>query len=183
VTTRSNVFAVWLTVGYFEVVDDSDKTRPPKLGAEIGRSENRQVRHRMFAIIDRSVLTMSPSNPRGPGPRPFFLNTDSAVAPGTGVLLNMPALSGMYDDYPFAINVNDRLTIDVGPNQEVITVTSINPAANTLTATFTKRHASGVPLTNAGVSTVMGNPGPQPNFDPRHPDYLSVVRYFSIIAK
>jgi len=53
VTTRSNVFAVWLTIGYFEV--DS----AGRLGQEIGRLDNRHKRHRAFAIVDRTQLMRS----------------------------------------------------------------------------------------------------------------------------
>jgi len=71
VTTRSNVFAIWITVGYFEVEpnteDDSsqsdfgkikiDDFHPDgfRLGQEVGMETGEVVRHRAFYIIDRTV--------------------------------------------------------------------------------------------------------------------------------
>ncbi|MDR1485129.1 MAG: hypothetical protein LBT09_09940 [Planctomycetaceae bacterium] len=48
-TTRSNVFAIWITTGYFKV-DDSGK-----LCEEIGTNDGTVKRHRDFYIIDRSI--------------------------------------------------------------------------------------------------------------------------------
>jgi hypothetical protein len=75
-TTHSNCFAVWITVGYFEVEASStgvDAAHPDgfQLAQEIGYDSGEVTRHRAFFIIDRSV-------PVGfmPGQK---LNTDNAV--------------------------------------------------------------------------------------------------------
>jgi hypothetical protein len=66
-TTRSNSFAVWATVGFFEVnqvvavKDAAGKLVGNRiyLGQEINRDQGRNIRHKMFAIIDRSQLDMT----------------------------------------------------------------------------------------------------------------------------
>ena len=70
VTTQSNVFAVWITVGYFEalpwnpnnplntsVTPVPDFAHPDgyQLGQEIGIDTGEVERHRAFYIIDRSI--------------------------------------------------------------------------------------------------------------------------------
>jgi len=61
VTTRSNVYAIWITVGYFEVEARPagyDTTIYPdgyRLGQELGTDTGEVTRHRAFYIIDRTI--------------------------------------------------------------------------------------------------------------------------------
>lgn len=82
VTTRSNCFAVWVTVGYFEVEQNPtspvntngvDAAHPDgyRLGQEVGADSGGIKRHRSFFIIDRSIPVAYE-----PGKRH---NTDKAV--------------------------------------------------------------------------------------------------------
>jgi hypothetical protein len=59
-TTHSNVFAVWITVGFFEVEDNKggiDAEHPDgyRLAQEVGLDSGEVKRHRAFYIIDRSI--------------------------------------------------------------------------------------------------------------------------------
>jgi hypothetical protein len=178
VTTRSNVFAVWCTVGFFEVRDDT--TQPVKLGPEIGLAQGQNVRSRFFCIVDRTNLSLDPKNPRLQGPQPWFVTGNTAVTPAGVATVAVPALSGTYEGLPFNIQANSSLIVDIGTsNQETVTVTAVNSTANppTFTATFANPHAAGFPITNV----ILGNPGPQPQFDYRNSPYTAVVKYLAYL--
>ena len=59
VTTRSNVYAAWVTVGFFEVenVPPNPTVHPDgyRLGKELGTDTGEIHRHRAFYMIDRSI--------------------------------------------------------------------------------------------------------------------------------
>ncbi|QVL30770.1 hypothetical protein KIH39_18190 [Telmatocola sphagniphila] len=95
-TTRSNTFAVWCTVGYFEVENDGPYTpsNRPRLGKELGSKDGTVVRHKFFSVVDRSNLA-----------------TYSAVA-GSQPQASAPVL---FDFQP-----------DPSPNQDPYTPTSVN---------------------------------------------------------
>jgi len=182
ITNRSNVFAVWLTVGFFEVVDDPSTGRVNLLGEEIGRRDGREVRPRFFSIVDRSQLVISPKTPLTVG--------QSAVSPSNplGTLQDIPvaAVSGTIAPYagstnttpiPWQIQVGSVLVIDRGtPQEETIVVEAITPPAGgsgpKLRAAFQREH-------NAGFTVNLhGNPGPQPYWDPNATSEKPVVPFW-----
>ena len=54
-TTRSSVFAVWITVGQFEVDEQGELVMQNGAAIEIGALEGREERARGFYMIDRSI--------------------------------------------------------------------------------------------------------------------------------
>lgn len=52
-TTRSNVYAIWITIGYFEVDDLG------RVGPEIGSEDGTVSRNRAFYMLDRSIPVAS----------------------------------------------------------------------------------------------------------------------------
>ncbi len=174
ITTRSNTFAVFLTVGFFQVTNAA--TSPPTLGAEIGRSEGRQVRHRMFAIVDRTNLSTLSTSYTGSN-----ITVNSTTGPQTVTMT--PATSfGQTSGYnpmtgmTWSIGAGSTLVFEPGTdNEETVVLQPTTPPSGSVQATFYRTH-------NKGVTVIQrGNPGPwnlmpyDPRLDPL------VVRYFSII--
>jgi hypothetical protein len=158
-TTRSNVFGVWVTVGFFEVTDDT--TRPVTLGAEIGRAENKHIRHRMFAMVDRTSLVLASTN------------SSTAIAKaGPNQNITLGQITGTTSNgQTWTIQPGIPLEVDTGTNAEVVIVSAIN--GTQITANFRNAHS--------GTYSVVlrGNAGPQARFNPHA--YTDLVPYFSII--
>ena len=143
ITTRSNIFAVWLTVGFFEVTKPA--TTPPTLGAEIGRSEGRQVRHRMFAIVDRTNLnifqTTFAGTPQAAGPPLPILVTNTTPSPQVVVTpaqqpqtvpITFASLTGFnpFTGATGAIGVGSTLVFEPGTDNEETVVLQAAPAGS-----------------------------------------------------
>ncbi|HVS40432.1 MAG TPA: hypothetical protein VMS17_33045 [Gemmataceae bacterium] len=159
-TTRSNVFAVWLTVGFFEVNDDA--SRPVKLGAEIAGPNGRPVRHRLFAILDRSDLPRIfpiASQPPIAASTPVAAAGSATIAPtamgGAGVGCRWAIRPGMVLQVA-GLDANGAVAGD----QVVVTATT----AVTFTALFHRAFPQGL----SSISG-RGNPGPGMSVgDPNH---------------
>jgi hypothetical protein len=154
VSTRSNTFAVWCTIGYFEV-DPSSRppftaANRPKLGAELDLDIGTNIRHKFFAIVDRTNLTIDPSSTPTrmlQGSRPVFLSyepvnaTNSVLDPDpdtttqrNNIVVRVPATSivngalmGTYDGETWRIRAGDAILLDVGANQVIASVTAVGP--------------------------------------------------------
>lgn len=180
VTTRSNVFAVWMTVGFFEVHEWSNAPAPGthyELGKEIGKDDNRHIRHRMFSIVDRTELVL----PNNSGPDGYsFRNVPAQyVAPAMNnpSQLIVPAPPPTYPTPQAGDQIPLEITYQNGTTDMVI-VTVTQPPPNSWTFI-------NVPLPLNANQTVLvtlrGNPGPQLRFDHRLRQYAPVVPYYSII--
>lgn len=178
VTTRSNVFAVWLTVGFFEVAKDpttglyvGDQFTPVKLGPEIGQAEGRQIRHRMFAIVDRTNLQVfsTTSSAAVTLTQNNFITTGTTYIPAQAtVQLTQTSGTLPYGGATWQVQAGSVLVYEPNtPNEETVVVQSGNVAI------FQRPHAKGVQVISRG------NPGPRLRYDPRTD--TQVVPYFAII--
>ena len=166
-TTRSNVFAVWLTVGFFQVVDDT--VQPIKLGAEVNLAQGKNIRHHMFAIVDRTQIqtfaTTSSgvtASPAPAAPSPINLSANPVLDPRTG--------------RSWSVQPGSTLVYEPGTlNEETVVVQSV---AGVLSANFTNAHTPVVPATTVPVIS-RGNPGPWIQYDPNND--TQVVPYPVII--
>lgn len=202
VTTVSHTFAVWVTVGYFEVESEIPTAVPgvnfTRLGREYFREIPGDTRYQFFAIIDRSMIAIDPvsyvafrngtgqlSHAQQP---PLFTPLMANAPAGSNTLtIYAPAGNGWSEGQNVSVAPGQVLVIGIGGALEVVQVQNVGApqADGSLTLTITalwpvagpalsRNHYAGDCVANV----VSGNPGPQPNFDPNLPRYKSVVPFW-----
>ena len=199
ITTVSHNFAVWVTIGYFEVEADipiAPNIAPGIVFHRLGREYFREVpgdtRHQFFAIVDRSMIAIDPASylafRSGGGSlqhaqqRPFFTTLQANAPAGSNTIaIYAPAGDGWSEGHAVPITTpGQRLVIGIGRAMEIVTVQAVGPpqpdgtVVVTLGGPLSFTHHVGDCVSNV----VPGNPGPQPNFDPRLPQYQSVVPFW-----
>jgi len=182
ITTRSNVFGMWLTVGFFEVTDET--TKPARLGREINWDVAGQVRVRMFSIVDRTGLQVWPTkdpDPNSPtydqvlvrAKAPINVPADPLVGPPPpNVAVTFDAPVALIDPsgadistvtHPFTKRtwtLQDGAMLTYDPNTDREETVMVRLVAGNYMATFRRSHAAGCTVISRG------NPGAWPDYDP-----------------
>lgn len=199
-TTRSNVFGVWLTTGFFEVV--TDPVKGDLLGEEIGRASGKEIRYRFFSVVDRTQLVIQPQLTTGivqgwdgmndkwlaPSGSPQWINIQPKAAPtdplnGISGTMSYQSYSGPNSPaVAWQINAGSILVINRGSaDEETVVVTGVdtttNPSVPAIQAVFRREHKN-----NQMSITMPGNPGPQPTWNPYSSSEIPVVPYWEFLG-
>ena len=194
-TSRSNCFAVWLTVGFFEVVSDQGNptTAAPKY--ILGKEMQPRTRRRMFSLVDRTMLEAwrvqlvagSPTVPAtnvdpmsGQLTSPVSLQLSQLSYNGPSGPINLAAgpvfQSSTGKSYPIA--PGSVLTFDPNTMYEE-TVEVVDLGMGTLGVVVHRPHGVNGPVT---ISS-RGNPGPIPreNIDLDNLKNFGLIPYFQVL--
>jgi hypothetical protein len=209
-TTVSHSFAVYATVGYFEVTNETPSGIAgagtfTQLGREYYQSVPGDTRHKFFAIVDRSNIGLDPqqfaagtivhagsSGSSAPNVPPFFTTVEANAAAGTNSLQIYAPNGQVYvNGTPVQVTAGMPLVIGTGANQEIVTTSFVTngPNLNTITINAVLSPAAGTKLqfnhyAGESVSNIVpGNPGPQPSFDVTQPPYSYVVPHWSRVRR
>ena len=135
-TTRSNSFAIWITVGYFEVRNDGPytDTNRPVLGKELDQNIGKNRRKRYFAIVDRTQLTTDPLNSKQQGMPVAYFKVDQPCVAGVPITVNVPAIASSGPANPTLTLYYDENSYQIQPQTGAQGGTQLllDPAGNAL---------------------------------------------------
>ena len=188
-TTTSNNFLVIMTVGFFEVRNVDTATGRVYLGKEYYEEYPGDTRSKFISYVDRTNLAVDTTTTTEQFAKtPWFTKmTENAEVGATTIKVEANTVGTNPVVYvngnQVELKANDQILIGMGRHDlngndgELVTMTAVSGASGiaTLTVNATTRfHPAGSPVSNA----MLGNPGPQPRFNPEEPMYRDTVTPF-----
>jgi hypothetical protein len=190
-TSRSNCFAVWLTVGFFEVVSEqggSGTTLQPV--HVLGKEMEPKIRRRFFCMVDRTnlekwrtqvVKTTGPITNVDTSKLPYLPSSVSVPLSELNLqATSNPLSSGVtntLNNKQFQVAIGSVLTLEPGSPQFEETVEVVDLGGNTPGINCVKFHS------NIFSVSSRGNPGPMPNLglDYKIEKDALVVPFFAVL--
>jgi|GEM_PF-1808550 len=205
VTTVNHQYAVFLTIGYFNVVGTvtvAPGVTIPQLGAEAYITVPGDMRQKFVGVVDMSNMGLDPVN-SAPATRPttlasnlnwqpFFTSVEQTAygngTAATGTLnIAYSAYDGTYvyvaaDGQQVPFTTGSNLVIGYGSEQQIVTVTGVSVPMGSQFAAVNVQTVNNSPFRTVWAGTCVSNvrpgyPGPQAGFDYTSPTYQPVLPY------
>ena len=195
-TSRSNCFAVWLTVGFFEVLSEQGGTGATLQPVHVlGKELEPKIRRRFFCMVDRTNLEKWRTQVVQNNGAPISIPSDDATKLpylATPVPIQLAALyvqgnptptplstgvTNSLNNKSFLVTIGSVLTLNPGDPQYEETVEVVDLGMGVPGIVCQKAHPNGL------IVSSRGNPGPMPNLgmDYKIEKDTEVVPYFAVL--
>ena len=195
-TTRSNSFAVWFTIGYFEVRNIPEITANPAtrpiLGREYANAQGERYRYKYFGLVDRTNIRLDPNSTEPPAFFPVANAKEITGSPMMQQTIDITLPLPIFDPPPPGLtgpttSYEGRNTLFVkgqqvflgedglGEGRELVTITNVTapqyPAAPAppIPGQIQVKSSQYHPANTMISTTLIGNPGKIPPFVPGKP--------------
>lgn len=187
ITSVNHNYAVFLTIGYFELdpsgnVDLGGGLTMPRLAQEAYINIPGDMRQKFFAVVDMSNMAIDPTT-NAQAAQPFFTTLEQTARPllngGNVTLFVTTDVNGqvMADGVPVAIG--GTLILGYGVEAQAVSVVSVTPGAAGQPAQVVVSGLVRTAWAGSSVSNVRpGYPGPQPGFRYTDAPYKGTVLPF-----
>lgn len=175
-TARSNCFAVWLTVGFFEVLSEQGGTGGSLQPAHVlGKELEPKIRRRFFCLVDRTNLekwrtqvvqtngapVVIPGDDASRYPflaAPLPVQLSALCVPGSPMPTPISGgVANAQNNKVFTVSIGSVLTLEPGSPQFEETVEVVDIGGGVPGIICQKAHPNGL------IVSSRGNPGPMPN--------------------
>jgi hypothetical protein len=187
-TTVNHQYAVFFTIGYFDVTSETAPTGWPanvpyaQLGAEAFLSVPGDLRQKFVSVVDMSAMALDPVLNQPANATPFFTTLETTARPPASgnarldLTVSRSDATAVYvpaDGTEVAVGVGSNLVVGYGADQQIVRVEGLLGGGSIEVSGLTRTAWGGSCVSNVRP----GYTGPQAGFNYSDPRFRPVVPY------